>query len=448
MDINTPFLEKRTAINFGLWGALIVSSLIPLIYTTTRIHFLGNMPDSWAFSIAAQVAWLNIGYEIINEALLVPLAFILGKVISTPNLFTQRVSVSLRITVATYAMVTAIVLGFTPELVSAMQQQGALLEQTVKYIRLESIAIFISSTYLLFNLVFVLHNKQRELYGLLLVQMLLTVICDSFLVSQLSISFQMGVTGIAVTNILVNLVLLIVSYRVLIKGGIRLSRCSFNMYRSEWILEWLKIGSKSGLESLVRNTAFVVMILQLMNQLEHAGTFWIANGFIWGWLLLPVLSLGQLVKQDAATNNGISSERVNRYLIVTVCIFSLWIITAPYWEAFVQHIMGVRNADEVTRLVYAMVGFYVVFALNNVIDSYFYGIGRTDLMLYQSLAVNSLFYGITFIFYQLGWFVPTLYKVAIMFGLGITFDALITWGLYRMLRRQESQAVVQLYQMS
>lgn len=88
-----------------------------------------------------------------------------------------------------------------------------------------------------------------------------------------------------------------------------------------------------------------------------------------------------------------------------------------------------------------MIGFYVVFAFNNVIDSYFYGIGRTDLMLYQSLIVNTLFYGAAFISYQLGWFVPSLNKIAIMFGLGITLDAAITWLLYRMVRKQTKAMV-------
>nr|MBF4448625.1 multidrug transporter [Vibrio anguillarum] len=68
------------------------------------------------------------------------------------------------------------------------------------------------------------------------------------------------------------------------------------------------------------------------------------------------------------------------------------------------------------------------------IDSYFYGIGRTDLMLYQSLIVNTLFYGCTFVLYQIGIFVPTLERIAIMFGLGITADAIITWLLYLVLR--------------
>ncbi|MFA0521469.1 multidrug transporter, partial [Vibrio sp. 10N.222.55.E8] len=106
------------------------------------------MPDSWAFSIAAQVAWLNVGYEVINEALLLPLAFILGQVIKTKDAFQKRAATSLGVVILTYAVVTAFVLVFTPQLVSAMQQQEILLVQTIEYIRLESIAILVSSAHL------------------------------------------------------------------------------------------------------------------------------------------------------------------------------------------------------------------------------------------------------------------------------------------------------------
>ena len=287
-------MARVDKINVKLWLVLILSSLVPLIYTTTRIHFIGSMPDAWAFSIAAQVAWLNIGYEVINEALLLPLAYILGQVIKTKDAFQKRAAASLGVVVFTYALVTAFVLVFTPELVFAMQQQENLLAQTIEYIRLESIAIFVSSAYLFFNLVLVLHNKQKVLYSLLVIQTVLTILCDTLLVSQLSMSLQLGVTGIAITNIVVNSVLVVVSFKLLFLNEFALDLRKVALNKAEWLKEWFKIGSRSGLESLVRNTAFVVMILQLMNQLQQAGTFWVANGFIWGWLLLPVLTLSLL----------------------------------------------------------------------------------------------------------------------------------------------------------
>ncbi len=153
-------------INFRLWLVLMVSSFIPLIYSTTRIHFIGSMPDSWSLSIAAQVAWLNIGYEVIGEALMLPLAFILGQAFLNPVEFRKRAISSFAIIVLVYAIMTAFVVHFTPQLVTAMQQNSKLLQETIVYIRLEALAIFISSGYMFMNLLLVLHSKYKALYTL------------------------------------------------------------------------------------------------------------------------------------------------------------------------------------------------------------------------------------------------------------------------------------------
>ncbi|WP_153025232.1 MATE family Na+-driven efflux transporter [Aliivibrio fischeri] len=434
--------NELTLINYRLWLVLILTSFIPLVYSTTRINFLGDIPNSWTFSIAAQVAWLNVGYEILSEALLVPLAFILGQVITDKVQFRQRASLSLVITIICYFILTGFVLGLTPQLVGAMKQQTELLSGTIQYIRLESVAILLSSIYAFLYLVLLLKNEKKVLCFLLVSQMVMTILCDSVLVSQFPFSLQLGVNGIAISNIIVNCVLAILALRYLLKYGVSLNPKSINFYQLQWLKEWGIIGWKSGLESFVRNTAFIVMILQLVNQAQESGTFWVANQFIWGWLLLPILTLGQLVRQDAAINHGLTSQRVNSYLWLSIIIIMFWLLTTPLWNSFISHVMGVSSAESVIHLVSLLVGFYIIFSLNNVIDSYFYGIGRTDLMLYQSLLVNCLFYGSAFILYQIGVFIPTLDRIAMMFGLGITVDALITWGLYYFLRKNmESESL-------
>ncbi|MBB1466539.1 multidrug transporter [Vibrio splendidus] len=425
-------------INYQLWLVLMLTSFIPLIYATTRIYFLGSIESPWAYSIAAQVAWLNVGYEVLHEALFIPLAFIFGKVVSDDRKFQERVSLGLKIIVISYFLVTAVVLWFTPIFVTAMQQQKELFTTTVQYIRLESLAILLSSVYAFLSLVLVLKNQKKTLYKLLVVQMILTILCDALFVSQLPISFELGVHGIAFSNIIVNLIIAAVAITYLIRLGVSLKFGQSNRNKNIWLKEWVVIGWKSGLESFVRNAAFIVMILQLVNQVQQAGTFWVANQFIWGWLLLPILALGQLVKQDAATNKGLSIERINGYFWLTVGVIVAWAITIPMWDGFISSVMGVKSSGPIIDLVWLLVGFYVVFSFNNVIDSYFYGIGRTDLMLYQSLVVNSVFYGGAFVCYQAGIFVPTLQTIGLMFGLGITLDAMITWALYLMLRRQQS----------
>ena len=77
-----------------------------------------------------------------------------------------------------------------------------------------------------------------------------------------------------------------------------------------------------------------------------------------------------------------------------------------------------------------LLGFYVVFAFNNVIDSIFYGLGKTGYMLCQSLIVNIVLYGTAFILYQTGVYQPTLESIAIMFGCGILMDKAVTITLY------------------
>ncbi|WP_100145665.1 MATE family Na+-driven efflux transporter [Shewanella carassii] len=432
--------NQRRSIDYQLWLVLILTSFIPLIYSTTRIHFLGSIPSPWAFSIAAQVAWLNVGYEVLSETLLVPLAFILGKVINDEKDFRQRASISLLIIVLSYLVVTVLVLWLAPQFVGAMQQKTELFESTVQYIRLESLAILLSSLYAFLSLVLVLKNEKNVLYKLLIVQMVMTVMCDCLLVSKQSFSFQIGVNGIAISNIIVNSFLAVAAVTYLSKSGVSLNIRQGKVPQQQWLKEWGIIGCKSGLESFVRNAAFIIMILQLVNQVQQAGIFWIANQFIWGWLLLPVLALGKLVKQDAAINNGLTPKQVNRYLLLTTGIITIWMLTAPLWNSFISNVMGVSDPKPITDLVWLMVGFYIVFSLNSVIDNYFYGIGRTDLMLYQSLIVNCIFYGGAFVFYQVGIFVPTLQSIAVMFGLGITADAIVTWGLYRILRGKLNSA--------
>lgn len=428
-------INQIKSINYKLFLVLILTGFIPLIYSTTRIHLLGNMPDTWTFSIASQVAWLNVGYEVLSEALLIPLAFILGHVISEKRTYQLRVSTSLLIVLLFYSIATAFVLVLAPKLVTGMQQDVYLLEQTIEYIRLESIAILLSSVFTFFNLVLVLKDNRRALYILLILQMTLTLLGDSVFVSQLPFSFSLGVNGIAITNIFVNLSLSVISILYLMTDGIGFRYV--RLRQQTWIRIWFSIGFKSGLESFVRNLAFLVMILKLINQVQQADVYWITNNFIWGWLLLPTLALGQLVKQDAATNHGLSPEKINAYLILSLAIILFWFIGMPLWHSFIITVMGVTGSDPIVQLTTLLIGFYAAFALNNVIDSYFYGLGRTDLMLYQSLIINILFYGGAYISYQIGWFIPSLEAIALMFGFGLLFDALLTFGIYLWLRKTE-----------
>jgi uncharacterized membrane protein len=69
------------SINYRLFLAILLLMLFPTIYQTVRIFFLGAMPNDWGFNIASQLSWVSLFYEIIQEALILPLFFVLGQII-------------------------------------------------------------------------------------------------------------------------------------------------------------------------------------------------------------------------------------------------------------------------------------------------------------------------------------------------------------------------------
>ena len=72
-------LNSIKTFNWKLWLVLAITLFVPALYQTLRIYFLGDMPGDWGVNIASQLTWINLIYEIIGEAFVLPLFFLLGK---------------------------------------------------------------------------------------------------------------------------------------------------------------------------------------------------------------------------------------------------------------------------------------------------------------------------------------------------------------------------------
>ena len=96
-------------INYKIFVALLVLGLVPTIYTTVRVFFLGQLPGEWSFSIAGQLSWVNLLYEILNEAIILPLFYFIGKVKDDKTEFSNRVRTGMLISLGAYAVLSAAV---------------------------------------------------------------------------------------------------------------------------------------------------------------------------------------------------------------------------------------------------------------------------------------------------------------------------------------------------
>ena len=422
-------------INYKLFFALLILGLAPTIYTTARVFFLGQLPGEWSFSIAGQLSWVNLLYEILNEAIILPLFYFVGKVKDNKDEFSNRVRTGMLISLGVYAVLSAVVFVFAEPMLTLMATDSSIIEASAFYIRIESIANIFSILTQFALVALVTVNKSKYLYALTGAKLVLCLVSDTFLVSTLPISANLGVNGIGYSNIIVNALLLVVSLLLLAKEEIKIfakSKLDFS-----WAGEFAKVGGISGAESLVRNIAYMVMIARMVNVVGEQGTYWVANNFIWGWLLLPVLQLGELIKQEVATDKENIRRNSLGYFGITAIISVLWFATIPVWKPFMTHVLGFTDVDKLFGLVMLLVGFYVLYAIQNVFDSTFYGLGKTNYMLFESVVTNTIYYGIAFVLYATNVWTPTLTGIALLFGIGNAFDSIVSLVAYVFLLKKE-----------
>jgi ABC-type transport system involved in multi-copper enzyme maturation permease subunit len=101
------------------------------------------------------------------------------------------------------------------------------------------------------------------------------------------------------------------------------------------------------------------------------------------------------------------------------------------------HVLGFTDVDKLFNLVLLLVGFYVLYAVQNVFDSTFYGLGKTNYMLFESVVTNTVYYGIAFILYATNVWTPTLTGIALLFGIGNAFDSVVSLVAYVFLLKKE-----------
>lgn len=416
--------------DFKLFGTLILFGLLPTIYTTVRIHWLGELPSDAGFNIASQLAWLSILYEIVQEALLAPLYFMLGAARTDAANFTNRLRSGLLVATGCYVLLAIVIATFPNELLHVMSQHPDLMATSASYIRWEAIVGILQAPVQFLIIALVVLKENKAILIVLVVQMVLTISADLVLLSSFSFSFQTGVIGIPLSNGLVHVLLLVFLVGYFQRKGHRLwSRIPLTF---AWMRQWWVVGGYAGLESLIRNAVYLLMILKMMNLMGKQGHYWVFNQFMWGWLLLPVLQLGLVIRRDAGVV-GISMVKTHlkSYFRLTGLILLGWLITFPFWEGFIRTALNVSDTEKVIRIAITLAPFNALFALNHVLDSLFYGLGKTQYMLYQTLLVNILYYGGFFIAFQQGYFYPSLSSILYLFGVGLVLDALVTWWLFR-----------------
>lgn len=101
-----------------------------------------------------------------------------------------------------------------------------------------------------------------------------------------------------------------------------------------------------------------------------------------------------------------------------------------------QYVLNYSDVDKLFGLIMILFGFYVLYAIQNVFDSTFYGLGKTHYMLFVSIVTNTIYYVTAFILWKVGIWTPSLINIALLFKIGNAFDTVVSLLAYYVLLKK------------
>ena len=391
-----------------MYLALCLLALVPAIYQTIITKLITSTISPGALDIVGQMEWFDLIDETICAFLIVPMYSVLSKAHKKDN-FNQVVFKLGIIVVILYALFSLGTFFYGIHIVGYMNPNDIDIAAAYRYLSLETIAFMIGIIFSYVNVVFIVIDKSRYMYAFLVTRIALSLISDLVLVPN------MGVDGIAVSNIISNSIMAIVGVGLLIIIK-ALKPSKYGRSDLGFFKDWGRIGLFAGGQQFLDNIIYALMIVRMVNAVSESGNYWVANNFIWGWLLIPITCLAEIIRKDAGAD-GYKLKQINYYSISIFTII-IWFSLIPTYNWFFGTVEGIDNSARIFEIVVKNLGFYIAYALSQIPDAIFVGMGKTKYNAINSLICNIVYYGIWFIFYQTGVVIMSMDMIIIMFGVG------------------------------
>ncbi len=425
--VQRSFMRSKIAelkkFNWRLWTALCALALIPAIYQTVKTFLISSGGDSGAFDIIGQMEWFDLINETLQAFLIVPLYSILNKVLKNQkDNFAESTFKTGLVAFVAYTLFSIGVLIYGSVLIAAMNPNDIDIATTSTYLRLETVAFMIGIIVSFVNVVFVVVGKAKNVYIFLGIRTALSVIADFLLIPNF------GVCGVAISNIIVNTILAVACVWLLYAQE-HIKFCWFKKGDDAIFKEWCRVGVFSGVQQFIDNFIYAIMICKMVNLVAEQGNYWVANNFIWGWLLIPIAALSEVIRSDC--KDGYRELRKSNYYLIAGGVIALWAISIPAWIPFFRYAENLTNASEIFAIVLKLAPFYIAYAGSIIIDNIFVGIGKTVYNAINSLLVNLVYYGIFYVLYLTKAITFDMNTIILMFGFGMVVHWIVSIVLER-----------------
>lgn len=392
--------------------ALMVYNFVPSINQLIVDRLVSGL-GSDVLNIAGQIEWFDLFNETLLAFLTVPMYFVFNKARNDRDELGTRINQTFILGFVSYLIISLAIYVYASSLTAYMSAPA----ESTAYLRLETIGFIIGFVSSYMYVVFVVRGRYDYIVFLLIAKVAMLSI------GNLALIPGNGVSGIALTNIGVNLVISAVSVLLLFREGLVRRWSGF---RKDIMYDWARTGLFSGGQVFLANLIYVMIVMKMINDVSQVGNYWLANNFIWGWLLVPMYAIGEMVKREYY--NGYN--RIWNYLALTGLVLLVWLVSVPLWGVMFRDVIGAEDADMILSILYKLVPFYVAYALCVVFQGVMTAVGRTELILAESAVVNIVYYGILYGLFLAGFFEATMDFVILLFGFGMVVSLFLDVGFF------------------
>lgn len=427
--------EYLAAWNWRLYFFILLFLGLPNIYQVYRTGIIGTeLPDPGSLAIVSQWQFVGLVIEVFQEAMVLAIFFFIGsQVRATATSQIDRAKTVLFVIFVASLAYSMGVFVFTDTFIEIIGTPEEIREQTRQYLEINifSLPFMVLSAAIL--VLFESLGMRRLVLIMAFANVALLFGLDMIFFGSGGLSLQADVIGVAWSSLLASLTLFLFGLAMLLRTKRVQMRSLVALPSFAGLRTYLRVGMWSGADSTVRNAAYFVMIIGIVNSIgaDEIGGYYVFVQIMWGFMLVPVLAFAESAKALVA-NASADLRRVRRLwlasmLITSIMLTAVWLPTLSFFGDIAGSL-----TDDADTLRLAVVAFgiliipYVLFSFNAVTDSVFYGIGKTRYMALQSIITNGIVYLTAFALYTAGMWVPTFEDVMWLFSCGIAVDSCLT----------------------
>ncbi|WP_421908607.1 MATE family efflux transporter [Methanolacinia petrolearia] len=375
-------------------GFLILAMAIPKLYDLSDVYWIGRISLD-ALAITEQYEFLAITIEIVNETIPFGILALIAQNYHDRNKVVSILKAGLILQIILSLVIVFIVTFFINEFVATVGTPDEIVSLTEGYLLLKSFALpFEAVSYLLLISIKSM-QKGKEALILVTISVTINMMLDLILISDTNFSMHLGVEGVAIGYVISKIVLMIVS----LIYTLHLMQIDWKtILRKNWrenVIPLFNIGCWTGLDSLVRNSGYMGLLLVLnMLGTNEFGGYGLAMWVMWT-LLIPVLALGEGTSIVVGNYFGekryadlLNAVKTSMFLVVVIML-AIAVIGILWWN----NLSCFFNPNP-EMVKYSVETFwwliipYIGFGIGTILRSIFYGTGQTRYIFYIACVVN------------------------------------------------------------